>query len=119
MERLGLKDAKALEKLEKLKKELKKKAKGDGWRLDVVDTPQGREYRGIYGEGVEEEIAAEGKEGGAKAKATTGKDGGAATKEAEKDSDSSGEQKQESKGENGNGAGEQQGSEEEYFQEEL
>jgi protein OS-9 len=121
MERLGLKDAKAIEKLEKLKKELKKKAKGDGWRLDVVDTPQGREYRGIYGEGVEEEVAAEGKEGGAKAKAkgTTGKDAGAATKGAEKDGDSSEEQKQESEGEDGNGAGEQQGSEEEYFQEEL
>jgi protein OS-9 len=119
MERLGLKDAKAIEKLEKLKKELKKKAKGDGWRLDVVDTPHGREYRGIYGEGVEEEIAADGKEGGAKAKAKAGKDGGAATKGAEKDGDSAGEQKQESEGEDEGSAGEQQGSEEEYFQEEL
>jgi protein OS-9 len=119
MERLGLKDAKAIEKLEKLKKELKKKAKGDGWRLDVVDTPHGREYRGIYGEGVEEEIAADGKEGGAKAKAKAGKDGGAATKGAEKDGDSAGEQKQESEGEDESSAGEQQGSEEEYFQEEL
>jgi protein OS-9 len=119
MERLGLKDAKAIEKLEKLKKELKKKAKGDGWRLDVVDTPHGREYRGIYGEGVEEEIAADGKEGGAKAKAKAGKDGGAFTKGAEKDGDSAGEQKQESEGEDEGSAGEQQGSEEEYFQEEL
>jgi protein OS-9 len=119
MERLGLKDAKAIEKLEKLKKELKKKAKGDGWRLDVVDTPHGREYRGIYGEGVEEEMAADGKEGGAKTKPTTGKDGGAATKGAEKSGESSEEQKQESEGEDEGSAGEQQGSEEEYFQEEL
>jgi protein OS-9 len=119
MERLGLKDAKAIEKLEKLKKELKKKAKGDGWRLDVVDTPHGREYRGIYGEGVEEEMAADGKEGGAKTKPTTGKDGGAATKGAEKSGESSEEQKQESEGEDEGSAGEQQGSEEEYFHEEL
>jgi protein OS-9 len=119
MERLGLKDAKAIEKLEKLKKELKKKAKGDGWRLDVVDTPHGREYRGIYGEGVEEEMAADGKEGTPKAKATTGKDGGAATKGAEKDDDSFGEQKQESESEDEGSAGEQQGSEEEEFHEEL
>jgi protein OS-9 len=119
MERLGLKDAKAIEKLEKLKKELKKKAKGDGWRLDVVDTPHGREYRGIYGEGVEEEMAADGKEGGAKTKPTTGKDGGAAIKGAEKSGESSEEQKQESEGEDEGSAGEQQGSEEEYFHEEL
>jgi protein OS-9 len=119
MERLGLKDAKAIEKLEKLKKELKKKAKGDGWRLDVVDTPHGREYRGIYGEGVEEEMAADGKEGGAKTKPTKGKDGGAATKGAEKSGESSEEQKQESEGEDEGSAGEQQGSEEEYFHEEL
>lgn len=118
MERLGLQDGKALEKLEKLKKELKKKAKGDGWRLDVVDTPHGREYRGIYGEGVEEEVAAGNKDGGAKAKSAKGMDGEAAEKGAKQEDGSSGN-KQEGSDESESNGGEQHGSEEEYFKEEL
>ena len=117
MERLGLKDGKALEKLEKLKKELKKKAKGDGWRLDVVDTPHGREYRGIYGEGVEEEMKAGSKDGGAKGTTGKGKGGKPADKTGEYDGGSSTGKDQED-GSEGNGE-EQQGSEEEYYHEEL
>lgn len=51
LEKLGLKDTKAIESL---KKELEKVADGDNWKLDVFDTPQGREYRGIYGKDLEE-----------------------------------------------------------------
>lgn len=111
MERLGLKDLKAIEKL---KKELKKKAKGDGWRLDVVDTPHGRGYRGIYGEGVEEERMvdeARGKAGKGKNEKTAEMSGkqeevpAAKEQEATEKSDSNGD--------------DQQGSEEEYYKEEL
>ena len=44
MKRLGLGDAKSVEKL---KKELEKIAGGQGWELKVFDTPDGREYRGV------------------------------------------------------------------------
>jgi protein OS-9 len=119
MERLGLQDGKAIEKLEKLKKELKKKAKGDGWRLDVVDTPHGREYRGIYGEGVEEEMAAGGKDGKAEGKTGKAKDGEAVEEAAKKDEGTSRKQNQENADESESNGEEQQGSEEEYFKEEL
>lgn len=118
LERLGLKDGKAIEKLEKLKKELKKKAEGDAWRLDVIDTPQGRQYRGIYGEGVEEEREAGGKDGAAKGKAGKGK----GEKPAEKAATQGGEpaaKEQERTEETGGNGEEQQGSEEEYYKEEL
>lgn len=46
LEKLGLGDAKAVEKL---KKQLEQIAKGQEWKLDVIDTPRGREYRGIIG----------------------------------------------------------------------
>jgi protein OS-9 len=118
MERLGLQDGKAIEKLEKLKKELKKKAKGDGWRLDVVDTPHGREYRGIYGEGVEEEMVAGGKESAAKDKTGKAKDGEAVEKAVKQDTGSAGK-KQEKIDESEREDEELQGSEEEYFREEL
>lgn len=129
MNRLGLQDAKAIEKLEKLKKELKKQANGEGWRLDVVDTPHGREYRGIYGEGVEEDVAPGDEEGRAKAKAKakvgSGKDkkapqGGAADGVAGEDG--SHEQKKDGhKEENQHeeSVEDEQGSQEEYFHEEL
>ena len=51
MEKLGLSDPKAIEKL---KKELEKIAQGQSWKLDVIDTPRGREYRGIIGEDEDE-----------------------------------------------------------------
>ncbi|THX24507.1 hypothetical protein D6C77_08106 [Aureobasidium pullulans] len=44
LKRLGLGDAKSVEKL---KKELEKIAGGQGWELKVFDTPDGREYRGV------------------------------------------------------------------------
>ena len=52
LEKLGLTDTKTYEAL---KKELENVAKGEKWKLDVVDTPRGREYRGIYGKDVEED----------------------------------------------------------------
>lgn len=54
LKRLGLGDAKSVESL---KKELEKIAGGQGWKLEVFDTPQGREYRGVL-LGDEEEDAA-------------------------------------------------------------
>lgn len=51
LERLGVSDPKAVEKL---KKEMEQLAQGQAWKLDVIDTPRGREYRGIIGEGEEE-----------------------------------------------------------------
>ena len=128
MKRLGLQDAKAIEKLEKLKKELKKQANGEGWRLDVVDTPHGREYRGIYGEGVEEEVTGdqEGKaraKAQAKAKVEPGKDkktpqDGAAGGEVTQDTPSE-STKEEQKEESEDSGGGERGSQEEYFHEEL
>ena len=47
MKKLGLGDPRAVEKL---KKELEKIAQGQQWKLDVIDTPRGREYRGIIGD---------------------------------------------------------------------
>lgn len=41
---MGLGDAKSVDAL---KKELEKIAGGQGWKLEVYDTPQGREYRGV------------------------------------------------------------------------
>ncbi|KAL1297674.1 hypothetical protein AAFC00_006226 [Neodothiora populina] len=44
LKKMGLGDAKSVEEL---KKELEKIADGQAWKLDVFDTPQGREYRGV------------------------------------------------------------------------
>ena len=44
--------------VEKIKRDLAKVAGGKGWKLDVVDTPRGREFRGVVetdGKGSEEE----------------------------------------------------------------
>lgn len=106
MERLGLEGGKSVEKLKELKKELQKQAKGEKWRLDVVDTPNGREYRGIYGADVQED------DNEARQKQNK-KDGGASGKE-KKDG---GEDDKKDDGEQGSGG--QQGSEEEYYKEEL
>lgn len=88
LERLGLGDVKAVEKL---KKHLQDMAKGEKWKLDVIETPRGREYRGIIG-------ASEGDED--KKKGESG---------AEEDTETK-------KSETGD---EQEGSQEEYFHEEL
>lgn len=95
LEKLGLTDTKTYEAL---KKELENVAKGEKWKLDVVDTPRGREYRGIYGKDVEED------ESGDEKKKT---EGTASPENEEKNPEGDNE-----------GDGEQ-GSEEEYFKEEL
>jgi protein OS-9 len=54
LKRLGLGDAK---RVEKLKKELEKMAGGKSWELNVFDTPEGRELRGVLLEEGEEDAA--------------------------------------------------------------
>ena len=92
MKKLGLGDPRAVEKL---RKELEKIAQGQEWKLDVIDTPRGREYRGIIGN---EEDEKDGKKSG----------GDKAGKKAKQDSDD-GDDKAEK----------HEGSEEEYYKEEL
>jgi protein OS-9 len=93
LKKLGLGDARAVEKL---KKELEKIAGGKDWKLDVIDTPRGREYRGIIGEDEEEE---EKKAQEPRKESKKGK-GEKETKEKDKDK-------------------ENQGSQEEYYKDEL
>lgn len=52
LEKIGLRDSKAVEKL---REKLDQLAGTKGWQLDVVDTPRGREYRGIIDDESEEE----------------------------------------------------------------
>lgn len=87
LEKLGLGDLKAVEKL---KSELQKMAKGEKWKLDVIETPRGREYRGIIGSDENDESDKEGE-----------KKGGGDEGKKEKDGDK------------------QEGSQEEYYHEEL
>lgn len=97
LEKLGLGDAKSLDRL---KKQLEQMAGGQEWKLDVIETPRGREYRGTIGKDDEDE--GEGKEG--KGKKGEGKGGeGKAEGEGEGESEDSGTE----------------GSEEEYFREDL
>lgn len=60
MKRLGFGDPKSVEKL---KKDLEKIAQGQSWKLDVIDTPRGREYRGIIGDEDEEDGNKKAKDG--------------------------------------------------------
>ncbi|EMC93144.1 hypothetical protein BAUCODRAFT_158901 [Baudoinia panamericana UAMH 10762] len=71
MKRLGLGDPRAVEKL---KKELEKIAQGQQWKLDVIDTPRGREYRGIIGDD-DDEKEEEKKKAAASKKSKPSKDG--------------------------------------------
>lgn len=96
MKRLGLGDAKAIENL---KKRLEEAAQGEEWKLDVVDTAHGREYRGIVGSDNEEGEPEKKKN----------------TKESD---DSKGNQKKEKKSKQKKKES-QKGSEEEYYKEEL
>lgn len=92
MEKLGLGDARAVEEL---KKKLEKIAgQGGTWKLDVIDTPRGREYRGIIGDEDEDE-----------------EEGGESGKGEEKGKE----------GDGGGDGGEQsgEGSQEEFYKEEL
>lgn len=111
LERLGLQGEKSLENLKKLKKELKKAAKEENWRLDVVDTPNGREFRGIYGADVQEEDT--------ESKPKQGKKGSAASGEDKNEGEASGEKAQDQKGDGDQGSEGQQGSQEEYYKEDL
>ncbi|KAK3059181.1 Protein OS-9 [Extremus antarcticus] len=88
IEKLGLGDVKSVEKL---RKKLEEIAKGQEWKLDVIDTPRGREYRGIIGDGKDE-------------------------KEEEK---KTGDGEKPEKANGGDEAKEQEGSKEEYYKEEL
>lgn len=99
LEKLGLGDPKAVEKL---KKELEKIAQGQNWKLDVIDTPRGREYRGIIGDEDEE------KEGQGE-KASTEKKAGKEKTDGKERKDSKKTEKPKK----------QEGSEEEYYKEEL
>jgi protein OS-9 len=103
LKKLGLDGSRALENLEKLKKNVEAMAKGEKWKIVVVDTPQGREYRGMVGED-EDDAGKDQKKGKAKGESETpaqGKQGGTPPD-----------------GEGADG-GQQEGSEEEYFKEEL
>ncbi|KAM0715046.1 hypothetical protein Q7P37_009511 [Cladosporium fusiforme] len=99
LDRLGLTD---LENLEDLQKRLQKAAGEDNWKITVVDTPRGREYRGEYGKDVVEESDSEVRE--RKARKGSGEQ----------------ERPQQPKGDGKNGGDhEEQGSEEEYYKDEL
>lgn len=98
MKKLGLGDPKAVEKL---KKELEKIADGESWKLDVIDTPRGREYRGIIGDENEKEKDAGKKEPEEK-------------KQEKHEGKDQGDEKQDENKETSN-----RGSEEEYYKEEL
>ena len=106
LKKLGLDGSRAMENLEKLKKEVEELAKGEKWKVVVVDTPRGREYRGIFGKDVTDDESDSGK-GQKKSKGKgesetpgQGKPGGTTPDGEEAD-------------------GGQEGSEEEYFKEEL
>jgi protein OS-9 len=100
LKKLGLDGSRAIENLEKLKKDVEAMAKGEKWKVVVVDTPRGREYRGIVGE--------DESDAGKVQKKNKGKGESEAPAQGKQDGD----------GEEG-GGGQQEGSEEEYFKEEL
>lgn len=60
MKRLNIPDPK---NVEKLKGDLRKLAGKHGWKLDLVETPKGREFRGIIEADDDEEKPSKGKEG--------------------------------------------------------
>lgn len=107
LEKLGLGDPKAVEKL---RKELEKIAKGQNWKLDVIDTPRGREYRGIIGDEDEEKDGSSEKGQGEK-KMMDEKEG--KEKEGKKTDGKKTEGRKTEKPKT------REGSEEEYYQEEL
>ncbi|TKA65467.1 hypothetical protein B0A55_09283, partial [Friedmanniomyces simplex] len=117
IKKLGLGNPEAVEKL---KKELEKIAQGQQWKLDVIDTPRGREYRGIIGD--EEEEGEEGKGNGKDGKEGKGEEGkgkGSLTKKEKKSRKAKSPEKEGQDGEDSDGEAPQKGSEEEYYHEEL
>lgn len=85
--------------VEQLKKELELRAQGEEWKLVVIDTPRGREYRGIIGASDDEDDE------------TKQKEGGKSSERKEKEGGKNSEKK--------DNKGEQEGSKEEYFKDEL
>ncbi|KAH7124151.1 glucosidase II beta subunit-like protein-domain-containing protein [Dendryphion nanum] len=84
MKKLNINDPKDVEEL---KKNLKEYAGERGWKLDLVDTPRGRQFRGVIeveGEGDEEEVKAKAKKVDAKAKAEKAEKGEKGEKGASK-----------------------------------
>ncbi|KAK4545742.1 hypothetical protein LTR36_002696 [Oleoguttula mirabilis] len=113
--KLGLGDAAAVKKL---REELERIAGGQEWKLDVIETPRGREYRGIIGG---EEGEGEGEDGG-------GAEGAKKDGEKKEVGKKDGEKQKGADAGAGAGAGVgadveddqgQDGSQEEYFREEL
>ena len=98
LEKLGLGDTKGVEKL---KSDMEKLAQGQFWKLDVVDTPQGRKYRAIIGDEEEEE------ETGGKVKPKEAKEAKDTKETRERRKPDEGRKKKE------------EGSEEEFYKEEL
>ena len=92
LHKIGIKGAKHVEEL---REEVERAAEGQGWRLDVVETPRGRELRGI----IETEEVKDANEQSKQGKQEGGKDSAA--------KDEGSEQKREP----------QEGSEEEYKEE--
>ncbi|OQO04317.1 hypothetical protein B0A48_10928 [Cryoendolithus antarcticus] len=94
--------------VEAFKRKLEEVAKGGKWKLDVVETVRGREYRGVIDDGSEEEGSGDGKGDG---------EGEGVVVEDVVESEAAGQD-----GESGNAEedGEvQEGSKEEYYHEEL
>jgi protein OS-9 len=58
---LGKLGIKGVKHLEELKEEVERASGGNGWRLDVVETPRGRELRGVIEKDRVEEDKTEGK----------------------------------------------------------
>lgn len=117
LEELGLGDTKAMEKL---KKELEKIAAGQVWKLDVIDTPRGREYRGIIGDGEDEEEGAGAGAGTGEIKHEGGIKEGSAKKDTyEKTATEPKKMKTDKKDAKKTKEAEVGGSEEEYYKEEL
>lgn len=115
LEELGLGDSRAVDKL---LKELEKIAKGQSWKLVAIDTPRGRDYRGIIGEEEEKEGNSEsGEKGEAGEKGSGGQKGSkgdTTRKESAKTGTGDGKEDGKKKAKKA-----QEGSEEEYFKEEL
>ncbi|KAH9825659.1 Glucosidase II beta subunit-like protein [Teratosphaeria destructans] len=117
LKKLGFGDPKAVESL---KKELEKAAGDQSWKLDVIDTPRGREYRGIIGDGDKDDD-----EKGAKKtkdkKQAKAKEGKKETQQQKSDDGQleTGKAPAEKEDPDGDEEEEEKGSEEEYYKEEL
>jgi len=110
LKKLSIKDPKDVERFQR---EMEKMANGRGWRLDVVDTPRGREYRGI----VDDEDEAKGTM--PSPDDDQGEDGIAADSKAKKTNQERPERQDAKKDVEKDEENETEGSKEEMFKEEL